>query len=100
MTSLCVTPPFCYFGEDPSRKFVPLDYSEEMSMEEILQKHPKGKGYGHILDGCKRYPLIVDANDQVLSFPPIINGELTSVTKMLRICSLMSRERMVWCIEP
>ncbi|MBN1235655.1 MAG: phenylalanine--tRNA ligase subunit beta, partial [Methanotrichaceae archaeon] len=76
-----VTPPFRYFGEDPGRKFVPLDFSEEMSMEEILQKHPKGKGYGHILEGCDRYPLIVDSKDQVLSFPPIINGELTSVTE-------------------
>ncbi|MDD4652262.1 MAG: phenylalanine--tRNA ligase subunit beta [Methanothrix sp.] len=76
-----VTPPFRYFGEDPERKFVPLDYSEEMSMHEILEKHPKGKGYGHILKGCERYPLIVDARDHVLSFPPIINGELTSVTE-------------------
>ncbi|MGV8174644.1 MAG: phenylalanine--tRNA ligase subunit beta [Methanothrix sp.] len=76
-----VTPPFRYFGEKPERKFVPLDFSEEMSMKEILEKHPKGKGYGHILDGCDRYPLIVDAKDQVLSFPPIINGELTSVTE-------------------
>ena len=76
-----VTPPFRYFGEDPERKFVPLDYAEEMSMHEILEKHPKGKGYGHILKGCERYPLIVDAKDQVLSFPPIINGELTSVTE-------------------
>jgi phenylalanyl-tRNA synthetase beta chain len=76
-----VTPPFRYFGEDPERKFVPLDYSEEMSMLEILEKHPKGKGYGHILKGCSRFPLIVDCKDQVLSFPPIINGELTSVTE-------------------
>jgi phenylalanyl-tRNA synthetase beta chain len=76
-----VTPPFRYFGENPDRKFVPLDFSEEMSMQEILQKHPKGKGYGHILQGCQRYPLIVDAKNQVLSFPPIINGELTSVTE-------------------
>ena len=76
-----VTPPFRYFGEDPARKFVPLDFSQEMSMDEILQKHPKGKGYGHILQGCDRYPLIVDCQDQVLSFPPIINGQLTSVTE-------------------
>jgi len=76
-----VSPPFRYFGENPERRFVPLDFSEEMSMKEILEKHPKGKGYGHILQGCDRYPLIVDAKDQVLSFPPIINGELTSVTE-------------------
>ncbi|MGB7572105.1 MAG: phenylalanine--tRNA ligase subunit beta [Methanothrix sp.] len=76
-----VTPPFRYFGENPNRKFVPLDFSQEMSMKEMLEKHPKGRGYGHILQGCDRYPLIVDAKDQVLSFPPIINGELTSVTE-------------------
>jgi phenylalanyl-tRNA synthetase beta chain len=76
-----ITPPFRYFGEDPERKFVPLDFAEEMSMKEMLEKHPKGRGYGHILKGCDRYPLIVDAKDQVLSFPPIINGELTSVTE-------------------
>ncbi len=74
-----VTPPFRYFGASPSRKFVPLDFSEEMSMQEILEKHPKGKDYGHILNGKDRFPLIVDANDNVLSFPPIINGELTRV---------------------
>ena len=76
-----VSPPFRYFGESPERRFVPLDFSEEMSMKEILEKHPKGKGYGHILEGCDRFPLIVDSKDQVLSFPPIINGELTSVTE-------------------
>ncbi len=50
-------------------------------MREMLHKHPKGKDYGHILEGCERYPLIVDSQDQVLSFPPIINGDLTSVTE-------------------
>jgi len=76
-----ITPPFRYFGENPNRKFVPLDFSQEMSMERDPGKASKGKGYGHILEGCDRYPLIVDAKDQVLSFPPIINGELTSVTE-------------------
>ena len=79
-----VTPPFRYFGENPSRKFVPLDFTEEMTMQEMLHKHPKGKDYGHILEGCERYPLIVDSRDQVLSFPPIINGDLTSVTEDTR----------------
>ncbi len=74
-----VTPPFRYLGADPSREFVPLDFTESMSMRDMLEKHPKGRDYGHILKGCSRYPLIVDANDNVLSFPPIINGELTRV---------------------
>jgi len=76
-----VTPPFRYLGADPARRFVPLDFSVEMSMREMLQRHPKGRDYGHILKGCERYPLIVDDQDRVLSFPPIINGELTRVTE-------------------
>ncbi len=74
-----VAPPFRYLGADPSFRFVPLDFSVEMTMREILTKHPKGKDYGHILDGKDRFPLILDAKDRVLSFPPIINGELTRV---------------------
>jgi len=78
-----VTPPFRYLGADPARRFVPLDFSVEMSMREMLQRHPKGRDYGHILKGCERYPLIVDDQDRVLSFPPIINGELTATPATL-----------------
>lgn len=74
-----VTPPFRYIGADPSFEFVPLDFSEKMSMRDMLEKHPKGRDYGHILEGFDRYPLILDAHNNVLSFPPIINGELTRV---------------------
>jgi phenylalanyl-tRNA synthetase beta chain len=74
-----VTPPFKYLAADPERRFVPLDFTESLSMGEILEKHPKGIGFGHILKDFNRYPLIVDANDDVLSFPPVINGELTRV---------------------
>lgn len=74
-----VKPPFRYLAEDPDRKFIPLDFQEEMSMREILERHPKGVGYGHIIKDSPRYPMIVDANNDVLSFPPVINGELTRV---------------------
>lgn len=74
-----VVPPFTYFAADPSFEFVPLDFKESLSMREILERHPKGIGYAHILDGFDRYPLITDANGDVLSFPPIINGDLTRV---------------------
>ncbi len=76
-----VKPPFTYKAVSPtSRSFVPLQYHREMTLEEILEKHDKGKEYAHILDGADRYPLIVDTEDNVLSFPPIINGVLTEVT--------------------
>ncbi|MDD1675438.1 MAG: phenylalanine--tRNA ligase subunit beta [Methanomicrobiales archaeon] len=75
-----VTPPFRYLAADPSRSFVPLDFDREMSMREILDEHPKGRDYAHLVRDLPRYPLIVDARNRVLSFPPIINGELTRVT--------------------
>ena len=76
-----VTPPFRYLAADPSRAFVPLDFDRELTMLEILEEHPKGKDYAHLVKPFSRFPLIVDANDEVLSFPPIINGELTRVTE-------------------
>ncbi|OPX61958.1 MULTISPECIES: phenylalanine--tRNA ligase subunit beta [unclassified Methanoregula] len=75
-----VKPPFRYLASPRSRKFVPLDYSEEMTMDEILEKHPKGRDYAKIVNDFPLFPLIVDRDDHVLSFPPIINGERTRVT--------------------
>jgi phenylalanyl-tRNA synthetase beta chain len=80
-----VAPPFTYMGVPPEeRTFFPLQGTREMNMEEILHEHPKGIDYAFILEGHDRYPLIVDKNDEVLSFPPIINGIATSVTEETR----------------
>jgi phenylalanyl-tRNA synthetase beta chain len=76
-----VTPPFTYKAVDPdSVQFIPLAKDDSMTLQEILKKHEKGMDYAHVLEGFDKYPLIVDANDNVLSFPPIINGSLTEVT--------------------
>jgi phenylalanyl-tRNA synthetase beta chain len=75
-----VRPPFRYIASPRTRAFVPLDYTEWMSMEEILEKHPKGRDYAKIVKDFPLFPLIVDSHDHVLSFPPIINGERTRVT--------------------
>ena len=74
-----VTPPFRYIATDPEFSFVPLDFTDPMTMQDILKRHPKGTKYAHLMEEFKTYPLILDANNQVLSFPPIINGELTKV---------------------
>lgn len=76
-----VKAPFRYMAVDPEFEFVPLDYTEKMSMTEILDTHPKGTRFAHLVRGFDKYPIILDANDNVLSFPPIINGTLTSVTE-------------------
>jgi phenylalanyl-tRNA synthetase beta chain len=76
-----VKPPFKYLAVEPSFSFVPLDYEEEMTMDEILERHPKGMAFRYILEGKPKYPLILDSARNVLSFPPIINAELTRVTE-------------------
>ncbi len=77
-----ITPPFTYKAVDPeSIQFEPLGKSETMDLEEILRKHEKGREYAWTLEGFMRYPIILDANNEVLSFPPIINGTLTTVTE-------------------
>ncbi len=77
-----VMPPFRYTTAKPGEvSFIPLDMSDEMNLGEILKKHPKGREYAWILEGFGRYPVILDKKDKVLSFPPIINGELTKVSE-------------------
>jgi phenylalanyl-tRNA synthetase beta chain len=75
-----VRAPFHYIASPRTRRFVPLDFKEEMTMEEILDKHPKGRDYARIVRDFPLFPLITDDDDHVLSFPPIINGERTRVT--------------------
>ncbi|RLF36746.1 MAG: phenylalanine--tRNA ligase subunit beta [Thermoplasmata archaeon] len=76
-----VQPPFTYKAVDPdSVQFVPLNMVESMTMNEILKKHEKGIKYAFLLEGFDKHPLIVDSNNNVLSYPPIINGSLTEVT--------------------
>jgi phenylalanyl-tRNA synthetase beta chain len=80
-----IKPPFTYKAVEPdSVSFVPLDLTEELTLREILLKHPKGRDYAWTLEGCERYPVFVDREDSVLSFPPIINGELTRLTPETR----------------
>lgn len=66
-------------------KFVPLDMSEALTPKQILQKHEKGRLYGHLINKFKEYPLLIDAANNVLSMPPIINseysGKVTTKTK-------------------
>ena len=77
-----VEPPFTYTAVKPEDvSFVPLGKTEPMNLKEILQRHEKGMDYAYILEGKERYPIIFDKNGEVLSFPPIINGILTTVTE-------------------
>jgi len=55
-------------------RFVPLGLEAPMSLAQILKDHPKGRAYADTLRGAERYPLLIDAKDHILSFPPIINS--------------------------
>ncbi len=67
--------PLRYYAELPSRiKFAPLGSEKTMTGVEILELHPTGRKYAGLLRGKDRYPLFVDANNNILSMPPIINS--------------------------
>jgi len=78
--------PIQYYAEKPENiKFRPLESDKEMTGKQILEEHPTGQAYKHLLEGYKEYPIFVDAQGQVLSMPPIINshelGKVTEKTK-------------------
>ena len=67
-----ITFPVHYNLVDPdTTRFTPLGFDTPMSLREILRNHPKGIAYGGILKDCSRLPILMDANNQILSFPPI-----------------------------
>ena len=79
-----LSPPFKVISVDKKYKFTPLAEEKEMSIEDILKSHPKGKEYAHLMSELKEYPVIIDDEDRVLSFPPIINGDHTTVNEQTR----------------
>jgi phenylalanyl-tRNA synthetase beta chain len=84
-----IEPDFEYCAVTPEGvKFVPLfgmpEGMAEATPKEILEKHPKGVGYKHLLEKFDKYPLLSDTGGKVLSMPPIINSEDTRVTQKTR----------------
>jgi phenylalanyl-tRNA synthetase beta chain len=81
-----IRPPLSYTVAKPAEvSFAPLGFEEKMSLKKILQLHPKGLEYGHIVRGHSVYPMLLDAEKKVLSFPPIINSnDLGKITEKTR----------------
>lgn len=70
--------PITFKAMEPDKiKFQPLEGQREMSGLEILQRHPAGREYSHLLAGKSKFPIFVDNNKNVLSMPPIINSHMT-----------------------
>lgn len=88
-----ITLPISFSAEKPQDiKFIPLEFPRELNALQILQQHPTGREYAHLLEGKDKYPVFRDAKKEVLSLPPIINshktGKITETTRDIFIeCS-------------
>ncbi len=70
--------PITFKAENPEDIiFQPLEFAREINAMQVLKQHPAGKEYGHLLEGKKKFPVFRDANNEVLSVPPIINSHKT-----------------------
>ena len=73
-----ITLPIKYEALEPDKiKFRPLESEKEMTGLQILQRHPTGRDYAHLLAGKEKFPIFIDSNNNILSMPPIINSHLT-----------------------
>ncbi|KAF9495436.1 phenylalanyl-tRNA synthetase [Pleurotus eryngii] len=76
--------PFRYEARPPqSIKFAPLGKDKEYTAEELMIVYESEKHlarYLHIIRDSPVYPIIYDAEDRVLSMPPIINSNHSKIT--------------------
>ena len=97
--------PITYEALEPDKiKFQPLESNKIMHGLEILQRHPAGREYAHLLAGKQRFPIFIDSNNNILSMPPIINshltGKITESTKEVFIeCSGFDFEILNKCLN-
>jgi phenylalanyl-tRNA synthetase beta chain len=72
--------PLVYTTTTRNHKFIPLNSEKETTISEILANTDVGKDYGSILGQSSQVPIILDENENTVSFPPIINAAVTTVT--------------------
>ena len=72
--------PLTYTTVSREHKFIPLNSSTEQSVTEILANTEVGQNYGSVIEDAKNVPIIFDSDQNTISFPPIINSALTTVT--------------------
>ncbi len=85
-------------------KFQPLEFPRKINGRQILSQHPTGREYGHLLEGMDTYPIFIDANNRILSMPPIINshdvGKITnSTTDVFIECSGFDYNVLSLCLN-
>ena len=75
---MCIRDSYTTVSRD--HKFIPLNSSTEQSINEILANTEVGQNYGSVIENAKNVPIIFDSDQNTISFPPIINSALTTVT--------------------
>ncbi len=96
--------PITYEARKPTAiSFTPLEGAKPLTADQILSRHPTGKEYGHLLAGQPLYPVFADAQQRILSMPPIINsddiGKVTAATRDVFIeCSGFDQDYLQTCL--
>ena len=72
--------PLTYRTLTREHKFIPLNSNSEQTIDEILTNTEVGQKYGCVVENEKNVPIILDSENNTISFPPIINSALTTVT--------------------
>jgi len=81
-----ITFPVSFEGRKPEEiKFRPLEFPNVITGRQVLSQHPTGRAYAHICQDWEKFPVFVDAQNEIMSMPPIINshlmGKITEDTK-------------------
>lgn len=112
--------PFTYEGLPPKDiNFVPLNQTKEINGEELMSFYETDRHLGKylpIIRGKPVYPVILDADRNVCSLPPIINSERSKITvdtknvfiemtatdqtKLDIVCNIMVTMFSKYCAEP
>jgi phenylalanyl-tRNA synthetase beta chain len=71
--------PLIYNTRGKDSSFIPLDQTKPFKLNEILSDIEVGRKYSTLLRNLHQYPTIVDRNNQIISFPPIINSNNTKI---------------------
>ncbi len=100
-----IKPPIRFLAKKPEDiVFRPLEWHEEINAAQILARHPTGKEYAHLVEGLDKLAVFIDADDNVLSVPPIINSHMTgkiteSTTDVFIECSGYDFEVLKKCLN-
>jgi phenylalanyl-tRNA synthetase beta chain len=58
-------------------RYQPLNYPSLADAREIVEKHEKGQAYGHIIKDYPKWPVYMDANEEIMALIPVVNSAKT-----------------------